>query len=118
MSKRVIHSQFRTFSSCVTFNSSYIQVREDYQTKLNELAHYPEKLSSAEARYQHAEAQSEALQSQLAEKSHTVDELQRKIDAFQSQIGKLKEKVHAVNEDNIELSNKAQSHERLLLISS
>ena len=91
-----------------------LQVREEYQAKLNELAQYPEKLSSAEARFQHAEAQTEALQSQLAEKNQTVEELQKKIDAFQGQIGKLKEKIHAVNEDNIELSNKSQSHERYI----
>ena len=84
----------------------------EYQDKLNELSQYPEKLSSAEARYQHAEAQTEALQMQLAQKNQTVEELQKKIDTFQGQIGKLKEKIHAVNEDNIELSNKAQSHER------
>ncbi|KAL5249958.1 hypothetical protein ACHWQZ_G015886 [Mnemiopsis leidyi] len=91
------------------------KVRVEYQDKLNELSQYPEKLSSAEARYQHAEAQTEALQMQLAQKNQTVEELQKKIDTFQSQIGKLKEKIHAVNEDNIELSNKAQSHERKVL---
>jgi len=91
------------------------KVRDEYQEKLNELALYPEKLSSAEARYQHAEAQTEALQSQLADKNQTVEELQKKIGTFQGQIGKLKEKIHAVNEDNIELSNKSQSHERKVL---
>lgn len=91
------------------------KVRVEYQDKLNELSQYPEKLSSAEARYQHAEAQTEALQMQLAQKNQTVEELQKKIDTFQGQIGKLKEKIHAVNEDNIELSNKAQSHERKVL---
>jgi len=91
------------------------KVREEYQEKLNELSQYPEKLSSAEARYQHAEAQSEALNSQLADKNQTVEELQKKIDLFQGQIGKLKTKIHAVNEDNIELSNKSQSHERKVL---
>ena len=90
----------------------FSQVRAEYQTKLNELSQYPEKLSSAEARFVHAEAETEVLRSQLTDKNRTVEDLNKKIDTFQGQIAKLKDKFHAVNEDNIELSNKSQSHER------
>jgi len=91
------------------------RVRAEYQTKLNELSQYPEKLSSAEARFVHAEAETEVLRSQLTDKNRTVEDLNKKIDTFQGQIAKLKDKFHAVNEDNIELSNKSQSHERKII---
>jgi len=99
-------------------HGSYMEiekVRADYQSKIDELAQYPEKLSSAEARYQDAESNAARLQTQLAERNATVQDLNRKIDTFQEQISLLKQKFHAVNEDNIELSNKTQSHERKVM---
>ena len=76
------------------------------------MALYREKLRTAEARGEDAESTTVALKSQLAQKNATIEELNAKIDSFQEQIGRLKEKFSSVSEDNIELANKAQSHEK------
>lgn len=91
------------------------KVREEYQSKLNDMALYREKLRTAEARGEDAETTSVALKSQLAQKNATIEELNVKIDTFQEQIGRLKEKFSSVSEDNIELANKAQSHEKKVM---
>eukprot|EP00116_Pleurobrachia_bachei_P001466 sb/3461728/ len=108
--------------SCVEFGrttpGNYVElekVREEYQSKLNDMALYREKLRTAEARGEDAESTTAALKSQLAQKNATIEELNTKIDTFQEQIGRLKEKFSSVSEDNIELANKAQSHEKKVM---